>query len=208
MSIKLLLASDYAMVREGLHLLLQPAREIQLIGEAECLPDAPQKFHELQPDVVLMNVPATNSSGGLRTMNRLMKGSPEARAVVLTNNHDVSYVRSMLAAGARGYVLTQSRSCELIAAIRTAAEGNKFIDPQLSSAITHHRSSAKKASLTQREWDVLRQLAHGYTNSQTASHLHLTARTVEAYRARIARKLHLHNRAELVHYAIANGLLN
>jgi DNA-binding NarL/FixJ family response regulator len=210
MSIKLLLASDYAMVREGLHLLFRPAHEIRLIGEAEHLPEVPQKFCELRPDVVLVNIPAVNSSGGLRTVSRLMRGSPEARTVVLTDNHDASYVRSMLAAGARGYVLTQSRSVELIAAVRTAATGSKFVDPGLTDAleaVAHHKTGRKPTCLTKRESDVLRDLAHGYTNSQTASRLSLTLRTVETYRARIFRKLHLHNRAELVHYAIANGLL-
>lgn len=198
------------MVREGLRLLLRPAHEIKLIGEVERLPEAPQKFRDLNPDVVLLDVPAGDSGGGLRTVRHLVQSSPEARAVVLTHNHDVSFARSMLAAGARGYVLKHSPSPELIAAVRTTAAGKSFIDARLSAALspaTHGRVNRKEPRLTQREIEVLRDLAHGYTNSQTASHLTLTLRTIETYRARICRKLHLRNRAELVQYAIAQGLL-
>jgi len=200
------------MVRDGIRLLLGPAGEIKLIGEAECLAEAPRKFRELQPDVVLLDEPAVAVSSGLRAVSHIMRCSPDARAVVLTNNDDVSYARSMLAAGVRGYVLKHSSSPELIAAVRTAASGHRFIDPQLSVALAVHQPASKRKSnppspLTQREVDVLRDLAQGYTNAQTASHLNLTLRTIETYRARIYRKLHLHNRAEVVQYAIAHGLL-
>lgn len=212
MFIKLLLASDYTMVREGLRLLLRPAREIKLVGEAENLPETPKKFRELSPDVVLLDVAASDRSTGLRTLGHIVATAPDARAVVLTNNHDVSYARSMLAAGARGYVLKHSPSRELIQAVRTTAAGKKFIDPRLGDALaaTHAVSDTgvKLSRLTQREIEVVRDLARGHTNAQTAHNLSLTVRTIETYRARILRKLHLHNRAELVHYAIAHGLLS
>jgi DNA-binding NarL/FixJ family response regulator len=207
MSIRLLLASDYTMVRDGIRLLLGPAREIKLVGEAEHLAEAPQKFRDLQPDVVLLDVPTVAGASGLRAVSHIVKGSRDARPVVLTNNDDVSYARSMLGVGARGYVLQHSSSAELIAAVRTAASGHRFIDPRLSDALVKHQFGGKRPALTQREADLLRDLARGYTNAQTASHLNLTLRTIETYRARIYRKLHLHNRAELVHYAIAHGLL-
>jgi two-component system, NarL family, response regulator NreC len=212
MFIKLLLASDYAMVREGLRLLLRPAREIKLVGEAEHLPETSKKYQELNPDVVLLDVPASDRSAGLRTLGHIVQNSPDARAVVLTNNHDVSYARSMFAAGVRGYVLKQSPSRELITAVRTTAAGKRFIDPRFGDALTstHARGEgdAKPSRLTQREVEVVRDLARGHTNAQTALHLNLTVRTIETYRARILRKLRLHNRAELVHYAIAHGLLS
>jgi len=211
MSIRLLLASDYTMVREGINLLLGPAREIKLIGEAEFLADAPQKFHELRPDVVLLDVPSAAGSSGIRAVSLIVQRSPDARAVVLTNNDDVSYARSMLAVGARGYVLKHSSSPELIAAVRAAASGDKFIDSRMSDALVTSQTGGKRTPnrppLTPREAEVLRDLARGYTNAQTASHLNLTLRTIETYRARIYRKLHLHNRAELVHYAIAHALM-
>lgn len=210
MSIRLLLASNYAMARDGIRLLLGPAREVKLIGQAECLAEAPQKFRELRPDVVLLDVPEVGSSSGLRAVNHIVQSSPDARAVVLTNNDDVSYARSMLGLGARGYVLTHSPSSALIAAVRATAAGRKFIDPRLSNALAvnhDHKLAAKRLTLTARETDILRDLARGYTNAQTASHLNLTLRTVETYRARIYRKLHFHDRAELVSYAIAHRLL-
>jgi two-component system, NarL family, response regulator NreC len=210
MSIRLLLASHYAMVREGIRLLLGPAREIKLVGEAD-LAEAPQKFSDLQPDVVLVDVPTVAGAIGLWAVSHIVKSSRDARAVVLTNNDDVSYVRSMLGVGVRGYVLQHSSSAELIAALRAAASGDRFIDQQLSDVLVKHHFDGKRKlnrpALTQREADLLRDLARGYTNAQTASHLNLTLRTIETYRARIYRKLHLHNRAELVHYAIAQGLL-
>ena len=211
MSIRLLLASNYAMVREGIRLLLGPAREVKLVGQAECLAEAPQKFRELRPDVVLLDVPVEGSSGGLRAVSHIVRSAPDARAVVLTGNDDVSYARSMLAVGARGYVVKHSPPSALIMAVRVTAAGRKFIDPRLSGALAidhqDHKLAPQRPSLTQREIDVLGDLARGYTNSQTASHLHLTLRTVETYRARIYRKLHIRNRAELVNYAMARSLL-
>jgi len=211
MSIRLLLASNYAMVREGIRLLLGPAREVKLVGQAECLAEAPENFRNLNPDVVLLVVPGEGSSGGLRAVSHIVRSSPDAQAVVLTSNDDVSYARSMLAVGARGYVVKHSPSTALITAVRMTAAGRKFIDPRVSSALaTHqpdHKLTLKPPALTQREIDVLGDLARGYTNSQTASHLHLTLRTVETYRARIYRKLHVRNRAELVSYAMVRSLL-
>jgi two-component system, NarL family, response regulator NreC len=211
MSIRLLLASNYAMVREGIRLLLGPAREVKLVGQAECLAEAPEKFRDLKPDVVLLDVPVEGSSGGLRAVSHIVRSSPDARAVVLTSNDDVSYARSMLAVGARGYVVKHSPSSALITAVRTTAAGRKFIDPRVSSALAihqpDHKLTLKRPALTQREIDVLGDLARGYTNSQTASHLHLTLRTVETYRARIYRKLHVRSRAELVSYAMVRSLL-
>lgn len=199
------------MVREGICLLLGPARDVRLVGQAECLAEAPQKFRELKPDVVLLDVPVEGSSGGLRAVSHIVENSPDARAVVLTSNEDLSYARSILAAGARGYVVKHSPSSALIAAVRVAAAGRKFIDPRLSSALAIDHSdpklSAKRPSLSQREIEVLGDLARGYTNLQTASHLNLTLRTVETYRARIYRKLHIRNRAELVSYAMVRSLL-
>jgi DNA-binding NarL/FixJ family response regulator len=209
MSIRLLLAANYSMVRDGIRLLLKPAREIKLVGQAECLAAAPQKFHELRPDVVLMDVPVVACSDDLRAVNRIVRSSPDARAVVLTGSEDMSLARSMLAAGVRGYVLKHSPSPALIAAVRVTAAGQNFIDPLVTSALAKDppKVGGRQPSLTHRETDVLSALARGYTNSQTASHLNLTLRTAETYRARIYRKLHLRNRAELVNYAIAHGLL-
>jgi len=199
------------MVRDGLRLLLEPAEEVKLIGEAEHLAEAPQKFRDLRPDVVLLDVPTVAGSSGLRAVSHIVKSSRDARAVVLTNNDDISYARSMLEVGVSGYVLQHSSSPELITAVRTAASGHKFIDQRLSDALANHHVGGKRKvnrpGLTQREVDVVRDLARGYTNAQTASHLNLTLRTIETYRSRIYRKLHLHNRAELVHYAVAHELL-
>jgi two-component system, NarL family, response regulator NreC len=211
MSIRLLLAANYTMVREGIRLLLGPARDVRLVGQAECLADAPQKFQELKPDVVLLDVPVEGSSGGLRAVSHIVESSPDARAVVLTSNEDISYARSMLALGARGYVVKHSPSSALIAAVRTTAAGRRFIDPRLSSALAMPHAdpklTGKRPALSQREIEVLGDLARGYTNLQTASHLNLTLRTVETYRARIYRKLHVRNRAELVSYAMVRSLL-
>jgi two-component system, NarL family, response regulator NreC len=211
MPIRLLLASHYPIVREGIRLLLGAARDVNLIGEAEFLAEAPQKCRELQPDVVLLDEPAVAGSSGFRAVNHIVQSSQDSRIVVLTHNDDVAYARSMLAAGARGYVLKQSSSTQLIASVRTTALGHGFIDPQLSLALARHPPGGKRKLnpplLSQRDLDVLSDLARGYTNRQTASHLNLTLRTVETYRARIYRKLHVRNRAELVDYAIAEGLL-
>jgi len=211
MSIRLLLASDYAMLRDAIRLLLGPADEIKVIGEAECLAEAPQKFRELQPDVLLLDEPGIAGSNCLRAVSLIVRNSPDARVVVLTNTDDVSYARSMLEAGACGYVLKHSSFSELIAAIRTAASEHTFVDPQLSDTLMANRPGGmrkrKGLPLTRREKDLLCHLARGYTNAQTASYLNLTIRTIETYRSRIYRRLHLHNRAELVRYVMAEGLL-
>jgi two-component system, NarL family, response regulator NreC len=210
MSIRLLLASDYPMVRDGLRLLLRPAREIRLIAQAENLAEAPEKFRHVQPDVALLDVAASASAGGLRVVHDILKASPDARTVVVTNNDSVSFARTMLKTGARGLVLKHSPSPALITAVRVTAAGEKFVDPRVSAALEEHGEHKlpwKNVALTQRESDILGNLARGYTNAQTASHLKLTLRTVESYRARIYRKLHLNSRADIVNYAIAHSLL-
>jgi len=155
MSIRLLLASNYAMVREGIRLLLGPAREVKLVGQAECLAEAPEKFRDLKPDVVLLDVPVEGSSGGLRAVSHIVRSAPDARAVVLTSNDDVSYARSMLAVGARGYVVKHSPSSALITAVRMTAAGRNFIDPRVSSVLAihqpDHKLTLKRPALTQRE---------------------------------------------------------
>jgi two-component system, NarL family, response regulator NreC len=200
------------MVRDGLRLLLRPAREIKLVAQAENLAEAPAKFRQVQPDVVLLDVAASASTGGLRVVEDLLQSSPDARAVIVTNNDNLSFARTMLKTGARGYVLMHSPSPALIAAIRVTAAGERFIDPGVRAALAEvhveHKLPWKNVSLTQREGEVLLDLARGYTNAQTASHLKLTLRTVESYRARVYRKLHLSSRAELVKYAMAHSLLS
>lgn len=154
---------------------------------------------------------ANNGSVGLKAVRNLVQSSPKACSLVVTNNHEVSYARSIFAAGARGLVLKHSPSSDLITAVRTTAAGRKFIDSRLRHALTMEpevKTIPKPPRLTEREIQILRELANGYTNSQTASHLHLTLRTVETYRARICRKLHIRDRAGLVQYAIAEGLLS
>jgi len=211
MATRMVLASDDTITREGLRALFGQAAGIEIIGEAETIMATPKKVRELVPDVVLIEVSVTSRAHGLRAASAIINQSPKARVVVLTNNSDPPYVRSMLATGVSGYLLKSSDRSQLFAALQRVKLGGRFIDPTLSNDLVWYAidRKTKKAppAFSQRESEVFSALVRGYTNAQSAEVLKLSVKTVETYRLRVYRKLHLRTRAELVEYAMVHRLL-
>jgi len=210
--IRVLLASDYPLARIALRKLLEAESDIDVVGESLEIDNTSREVSEVHPDVILMEI-AVPGPHGLRSTSRIVQRFPDARVVVVTNNTNAGYVRSMLTAGAYGYVLKQSTDVEMLLAIRTVSRGHRYLDPNLSDAITQvvlgtpEREASFGTKLSDREVQVLKRIARGFTNQEIALELQLSIKTVETYRARIYYKLKLRSRAELVEYAFAVGLL-
>jgi two-component system response regulator NreC len=211
MKTRVVLASDHKIMRESLRSLFGQAAEAEIVGEAESVITAPEKTRELGPDVVLLEVGFPSRAHGLRAAALIADQSPKVRVLVLTNNSDVPYVRSMMAIGVSGYLLKNCESAQLFAAVQRVKFGAKFIDPSLSDDLIWHsmdrKVKAARSTFSRRELEVFSALIRGYTNAQSADVLQLSVKTVETYRLRIYRKLHLSSRAELVEYALANRFL-
>jgi two-component system, NarL family, response regulator NreC len=214
MPIRLLIASAHPIVRTALGRLLNGVRDFEVVGETD-LSDLVKGAQGLSPKVFLIELTESGLSG-LSAIAALMRAAPDVSVVILSSNENASYVRSMLAMGVRAYVLRSAGNSELYEAIRRAHRGRRYLDPRLSDSITDlllggagmpvRRPHAK--SLSRREAQVLNQIARGFTMKLIAKNLGVSEKTVQTYRARIFEKLQLRTRADLVHYAIAHGLLN
>jgi two-component system response regulator NreC len=208
---RMVLSSDYTITREGLRSLFQQAPEIKIIGEAKSMTTTPNIVRELVPDVVLMEISVPERASGLRAVAEITDHLPETQVVVLTNNGDLAYARTMLACGVSGYLLKNSTSSQLFAAVRNVTRGRKIIDATLGNDLLWHKHGKKPKSarptFSHRELEVLRALIRGYTNTQAAELLKVSVKTVETYRLRLYRKLNVRSRAELVEYAAAHPLL-
>jgi two-component system, NarL family, response regulator NreC len=212
--IRLLIASAHVIVRTALGTLLKAVRDLDVVGEMD-LSHLVKTPEQLSPDVFLVELTEAGLRG-LRLAASLMRAAPEAAVVILTSNENPSYVKSILATGVRGYVLRSARNDELYEAIRIVYRGKRYIDPRLSDSITEMllgRAGAvmhkpKVTRLSSRESQVLREIAIGFTSKSIAKRLGVSAKTIQTYRARIYDKLELRTRADLVHYAIAHGMLD
>ncbi len=211
--IRLLIVSDYRLTRTGLRQMLNQAGEFEVVAET----DNPTEVKEISgasaSHAILFEVTVPGPHG-LRTAAKLVQENPNARLVVISSNENITYVRSMLNSGVLGYVLRKASETELFLAIRNASQGRRYIDPRLSDSLTdvllgrptgHARGN--EGRLSTRELQVLRAIARGFTSQEVAQQLGLSTKTVETYRSRIYDKLGLKTRADLVHYAIAVGLL-
>ena len=210
MTIRLVLASDETITREALRSLFDQVPEIQIVGEAESLVAAPKMVRELLPEVVLIEVSVPGRAQGLRAAKNIAGQCSKTRVVVLTNNSDLPYVRSMLSVGVSGYLLKNSDASQLFAAVRAVKVGGRFIDPTLGNELVWYAIDRKVRSrqpiFSCRESQIFGSLIRGYTNAQSARVFRLSVKTVETYRLRIYRKLQVRTRAELVEYALANRL--
>ncbi|MBA3716830.1 MAG: response regulator transcription factor [Actinobacteria bacterium] len=210
MAIRVLVVDDHAVVRSGLRLLLDAEDDIEAVGEAGNMQDAVLRARSLKPDVVLMDVVMPGASG-IEATPAVLKEAPEAKVLVLSMQDDPSYVREAFAAGASGYVLKEAADEEVVGAVREVAAGGMYVHPTLGArmvaADAEERSRAEADPLTEREREVLRLLARGHTNQEIAKSLFLSVRTVETHRAHVMQKLRLSTRAELVRYAMKQGLL-
>jgi len=209
-AIRVLVVDDHAVVRSGLRLLLDAEDDIETVGEAGNMQDAVLRARSLKPDVILMDVVMPGASG-IEATPAVLKEVPEASVLVLSMQDDPSYVREAFAAGASGYVLKEAADEEVVGAVREVAAGGRYVHPTLGArmvaAEAEERARAEADPLTEREREVLRLLALGHTNQEIAKTLFLSVRTVETHRAHIMQKLRLSTRAELVRYAMEQGLL-
>jgi len=210
-SIRVLIVDDHAVVRAGLRLLLDAEEDIETVGEAGDAREAIFEGRSTKPDVVLMDVVLGDKSG-IDVTPEVIHEQPQARVLVLSMQDDPRYVREAFAAGAHGYVLKEAADTELVTAVREVARGRSYVHPALGARMAAADAAAADAAehdpLSDREREVLRLLALGHTNQEIAQMLFISVRTAETHRAHIMQKLRLETRAELVRYALAQGLLS
>jgi len=207
---RVLIVDDHAVVRSGLRLLIDAEDDLETAGEAASAREAIFEARSLKPDVILLDVVMPEQSG-LEAIPQLVRESPDAKVLVLSMQDEPRYVREAFETGASGYVLKEAADSELVAAIREVAKGGRYVHPELGARLvaaeTEERRRAEEDPLSEREREVLRLLALGHTNQEIAKQLFISVRTAETHRAHIMQKLRLTSRAELVRYALDQGLL-
>jgi DNA-binding NarL/FixJ family response regulator len=209
--LRILLADDHVTVRQGLRLLIDAQPDLVVVAEAGDGRTALQQVQEFDPDVVVMDISMPGTSG--LTAARVLKEAPSHTAiVVLTRHADDAYLQEMLRAGVAAFVLKQSPSTELIQAIRAAAAGGQYLDANVTSRVTGGflARDAKRAGprLTDRESEVLRLIARGYSNKEIAARLDLSVKTIEVHKANAMRKLGLRGRIDIVRFAMIQGWMD
>jgi len=208
--IRILLADDHAVVRQGFKMILAEQPDMEIAGEAANGREAVELAEKIKPDVVVMDV-AMPELNGIEATRRLAASLPHTRVLALSMHKDSVYVREILRAGARGYLLKDSPAQDMLAAVRAVAGGEGYISPAVSSAVLDdYRKHVTNPIdlLTSREREVLQMLAEGKTNKEIATVLKLSVYTVDAHRGRIMEKLNVHSINELVRFAVRNGLID
>ena len=210
MTIRVLVVDDHAVVRSGLRHVLEAEDDIEVVAEAGDLREAVFEARAHKPDVILMDVVMPGASG-IEATPAVLKEAKDAKVLMLSMQDDPHYVREAFAAGAMGYVLKEAADAEVVQAIREVAGGGRYVHPELGARLVAAETEALRRAesdpLSEREREVLALLAHGYTNQEIANRLFISVRTAETHRAHVMQKLRLATRAELVTYALANGLL-
>jgi two-component system response regulator NreC len=205
--ITIVIADDHRVVRSGLRLLLHAEEGMHVIGEAGDVPSAMRLVETRRPDVLVLdlNMPGPPS---LPAIPEFMKASDRTRVVVLTMQDDPAFARQALQHGANAYVLKEAADTELVSAVRAAAEGRTYLNPELGARLAAAPADDRPlGDLSEREVEILRMIALGHTNAEIAQSLYLSVRTVESHRAHIQQKLGRSTRAELVRYALDHGLV-
>jgi two-component system response regulator NreC len=206
-SVRIVLADDHSVMRAGLRLLLDAEPEFEVVAEAGNAVDAARYVRGHHPDVLILDLNMPGGSG-LELIPRMREEAPETRIVVLTMQRDPAFARQALSAGAVGYVLKDAADGELVLAVRLAASGQTYLNPQLGARLASEPVDARPGDLSERELEILRLIALGHTNPEIAAKLYLSVRTIEAHRAHIHQKLSLASRAELVAFALEHPLLD
>lgn len=207
--VRVLIAEDHGTMREGLRLLVGGEPDMEVVGEAADGREAMRLAGQLLPDVVLMDV-SMPGTDGLQATRGLRETHPQVRVLALTRHADYGYMTEMLRAGACGYVLKQSSSADLLGAVRAVAAGQRYLDPSVTEKVlrgyTGKRPEGEAGeSVTEREEEVLRLIARGYSNKEIAARLSVSVKTVEAHKTNGMRKLGLAGRSDIVEYAIFRG---
>ena len=211
--LRIFLADDHVMVRTGLKTLIDAEKDMEVVGEASDGTTAVKKATELRPDVAVMDISLPQLSGTQATQ-QLKRTCPEMHVLALTVHEDKSYLREVLEAGASGYVLKRAAAEDLIRAIRLVAGGSVYLDPHMAGNIVgtlirkrSPRQLVQGNQLSDRETEVLRLIAKGYSNKEIAGQLNLSVKTIETYKTRSMDKVGLRSRTDIVRYAYHQGWL-
>ena len=212
--IKVLIADDHAILRSGLRMLIGAQPDMSVVGEAQNGDEAIQSARKIKPDVVILDI-TMPGRGGMHAIAELLKISNSIRILLLTMHEEPAYLRTALAAGAAGYVLKKSVDADLLSAIRAVNRGRTYVDSELASGLLEHalpnRADEVRDTtdvLSERELQVLKLVAEGFSSREIAEQILVATKTVETYRGRFAEKLGLTSRADLVRYALEIGLLS
>jgi DNA-binding NarL/FixJ family response regulator len=200
--IRLMIVDDHAVVRDGLKAVLGLVDDLEVVAEAANDVEAMERARSSHPDVVLMDISMKGDSG-IQVAQRLLDEEPERAVLMLTMHDGIEYAQRALRAGARGYVLKDSPSSEIVHAIRTVHGGGTFLSPVIAQRL--FRAPTARAVLSDREQQILQFLGQGQASKQIASALDLSVRTVESHRQSIRRKLNLAGQAELIKYAVEHA---
>ena len=213
--IRVMIADDHAILRAGLRMLVNAQADMEVVSEAPDGEKAVQTARETKPDVALLDLTMPRV-GGMKALQQMARECGEVRVLVLTMHDDPAYLRSALAAGASGYLLKRAVDAELIAAIRAVHRGGVFVDPRLANVLVQDvlAKKSRKAGSTQpanilshRELQVLKLVARGYTSAEIAKQIFVGVKTIETYRSRLAEKLGLRTRSDVIRFAVQMGLL-
>lgn len=212
--LRILLADDHEAVREGLKTILNAQSDMEVVGEAPDGIAALTQSLDLHPDVVVMDVSMPRLNG-LKATEAIHERCPQLKILTLTRHAEQGYVQQLLGAGASGYVLKQSRAAEILHAIRAVAAGGTYLDPSVAGALVDEygrrvpSASAAEAprGTSPRETEILRLVAWGYSNKEIAAQLKLSVKTVETHKTNAMNKLGMHNRIDIVRFALLQGWL-
>ncbi len=209
--LRVFLADDHELIREGLRALVSSQADMECVGEAADGREAVERVRQLMPDVAVLDV-SMPGLDGLQAAKRLKECCPEVKLVTLTRHTDDGYLQQLLKAGVSGYVLKQSASTVLLTALRAVVAGNLFLDPAVTGKVIGNyvgkvvgRGSRPRNELSEREEEILRLIAWGYSNKEIAARLDLSVKTVEAHKANAMRKLDMRSRIDIVRFAILQG---
>jgi two-component system, NarL family, response regulator NreC len=214
--IRVLIADDHAILRAGLRMLIDSQPDMVVVAEAQDGVVAVDRVLEKRPDVAILDL-TMPKSGGLDAIHKIVKAATPPRVLLLTMHEDPAYLRTALVAGAAGYVLKKSVDAELLSAIRAVHKGRRYVDPEFADILVHDafankirktESNEGNSVLSEREQQVLKLVAEGFSSREIADQIAISTKTVEAYRARFVDKLGLKSRAQIVQYALNLGFLS
>ncbi len=210
--IKILVVDDHAIMRDGIRALLGLDNDIEIVGEASEGKEAIEKTQEIAPDVIVMDI-AMPGMDGLEATRRITKKNPKVKVLVLTQHDNKEYIISAIKAGAAGYVPKRALGSDLVSAIRSVQRGDSFLYPSAAAAlIENYRQQTEEVEpfdrLTAREREILKLIAEGHTSRKIAEILFISLKTVVGHRTKLMKKLDLHNRTELIKYAMRKGLVS
>jgi len=211
--VKVLVVDDHEIVRQGIKMVLETDPDLEVVGEASSGEEAIEKVHELSPSVVVMDIGMPGLSG-FEATRRIRQSHPDVQVLALTVHDSEAYVFQMLQAGATGYVVKRAPAAEVIMAVKRAYRGESVLHPSVAKLLikdylsrVERGEEASYDTLSDREREILKLIAEGQTNKEIAELLFLSVKTVQAHRANLMRKLGMHDRTELVKYAIRKGII-